>query len=66
VLGLATLVVSAVLLVAIDKLIGGTGTAGLAAATTAGNAAAVPCSSPRPTRTMPRPHAQPPFSSLLQ
>jgi 2-keto-3-deoxygluconate permease len=42
VLGLATLVVSAVLLVAIDKLIGGTGTAGLAAATTAGNAAAVP------------------------
>jgi 2-keto-3-deoxygluconate permease len=41
-LGLATLVVSAVLLVAIDKLIGGTGTAGLAAATTAGNAAAVP------------------------
>jgi 2-keto-3-deoxygluconate permease len=42
VLGLATLVVSAALLVAIDKLIGGTGTAGLAAATTAGNAAAVP------------------------
>jgi 2-keto-3-deoxygluconate permease len=42
VLGLGTLVVSAMVLIMIDKLIGGNGTAGVAAATTAGNAAAVP------------------------
>ena len=41
-LGLTTLCVSAVVLMAVDKLIGGNGTAGIAASTTAGNAAAVP------------------------
>ena len=41
-LGIATLLLSAVALVGVDKLIGGSGTAGIAAATTAGNAAAVP------------------------
>lgn len=41
-LGLTILIVSATVLVIVDRLIGGRGTAGLAAATTAGNAAAVP------------------------
>lgn len=41
-LGLTTLCVSAVVLISADKLIGGNGTAGIAASTTAGNAAAVP------------------------
>lgn len=41
-LGLTTLLVSALVMVGVDKLIGGNGTAGIAAATTAGNAAAVP------------------------
>lgn len=42
VLGLAVLVISAVALIIVDRLIGGEGTAGMAAATTAGNAVAVP------------------------
>ena len=41
-LGLATLVGAAILLVLVDKTVGGDGTAGVAAATTAGNATAVP------------------------
>jgi 2-keto-3-deoxygluconate permease len=41
-LGLTTLVISAIVLLTIDRLIGGNGTAGIAAATTAGNATAVP------------------------
>ena len=41
-LGLVTLLVSALVLGTVDKLVGGNGTAGIAAATTAGNAAAVP------------------------
>jgi 2-keto-3-deoxygluconate permease len=41
-LGLVTLLVSGLVLVTVDKLIGGNGTPGIAAATTAGNAAAVP------------------------
>ena len=41
-LGLVTLLVSGLVLVTVDKLIGGNGTAGIAAATTAGNATAVP------------------------
>jgi 2-keto-3-deoxygluconate permease len=41
-LGVATLCVSAVVLISVDKLIGGNGTAGIAASATAGNAAAVP------------------------
>jgi 2-keto-3-deoxygluconate permease len=41
-LGIATLLLSAVVMVGIDRWIGGNGTAGMAAATTAGNAAAVP------------------------
>lgn len=42
VLALATLVISALFLVPIDRLVGGNGTAGMAAASTAGNAVAVP------------------------
>jgi len=41
-LGLAVLVVSAFVLVVVDRLTGGTGIAGIAASSTAGNAAAVP------------------------
>jgi 2-keto-3-deoxygluconate permease len=41
-LGLVTVLVCAVCLVLVDRLIGGNGTAGIAASTTAGNAAAVP------------------------
>lgn len=41
-LGLSTLLGSAIVLITVDKSIGGNGTAGMAAATTAGNAAAVP------------------------
>jgi len=41
-LGFAILLVSGTFLIMVDRLIGGTGTAGIAAATTAGNAAAVP------------------------
>jgi 2-keto-3-deoxygluconate permease len=42
VLALATLAISALFLVPIDRLVGGNGTAGMAAASTAGNAVAVP------------------------
>jgi 2-keto-3-deoxygluconate permease len=41
-LGLAIVLVSATCLILVDRLIGGNGTAGIAASTTAGNAAAVP------------------------
>lgn len=41
-LGIAVVLVSGVFLVIADRLIGGNGTAGIAASTTAGNAAAVP------------------------
>lgn len=41
-LGVFVLIVTGIFLLAVDKLTGGTGVAGLAAATTAGNAAAVP------------------------
>jgi 2-keto-3-deoxygluconate permease len=41
-LGVTTLCVSALVLIAVDKTIGGNGTAGIAASATAGNAAAVP------------------------
>jgi 2-keto-3-deoxygluconate permease len=41
-LGVTILLISGAALLAVDRLIGGTGTAGLAAAATAGNAAAVP------------------------
>jgi len=41
-LGVVLVFVSAICLIAADRLIGGDGTAGIAAATTAGNAAAVP------------------------
>ncbi len=41
-LGLAVVLVCGVCLIVVDRLIGGNGTAGLAASTTAGNAAAVP------------------------
>jgi 2-keto-3-deoxygluconate permease len=41
-LGLAVVLVCGVCLIAVDRLIGGDGTAGMAASTTAGNATAVP------------------------
>jgi 2-keto-3-deoxygluconate permease len=41
-LGLCVMTLSAVLLVVVDRLVGGNGTAGVAASATAGNAAAVP------------------------
>lgn len=41
-LGVVTVVVCGISLIAVDRLIGGNGTAGIAASTTAGNAAAVP------------------------
>ena len=41
-LGLAVVLICAVTLILVDRLIGGNGTAGIAASTTAGNAAAVP------------------------
>jgi 2-keto-3-deoxygluconate permease len=41
-LGLAIVLVTSVCLILVDRLIGGDGTAGIAASTTAGNAAAVP------------------------
>jgi 2-keto-3-deoxygluconate permease len=41
-LGIAIVLVSATCLILVDRLIGGNGTAGIAASTTAGNAAAVP------------------------
>jgi len=41
-LGVAVVLVSGTCLIAVDRLLGGDGTAGLAASTTAGNAAAVP------------------------
>jgi 2-keto-3-deoxygluconate permease len=41
-LGLVIVTVSAIALIAVDRLVGGDGTAGVAAASTAGNAAAVP------------------------
>jgi 2-keto-3-deoxygluconate permease len=41
-LGVATLCVSALVLITVDKTIGGNGTAGIAASATAGNVAAVP------------------------
>lgn len=41
-LGLVLVIVSAVALIIVDRLVGGDGTAGVAAASTAGNAAAVP------------------------
>jgi 2-keto-3-deoxygluconate permease len=41
-LGVITLIASAVMLVIVDKSLGGSGTAGVAASATAGNAAAVP------------------------
>lgn len=41
-LGVVVVAVSAVILILVDRLVGGDGTAGIAASTTAGNAAAVP------------------------
>jgi 2-keto-3-deoxygluconate permease len=41
-LGVGVLLLSATVMIGVDRLIGGNGTAGVAAATTAGNAAAVP------------------------
>jgi 2-keto-3-deoxygluconate permease len=41
-LGVANVIISGTLLIAVDKLVGGDGTPGIAAASTAGNAAAVP------------------------
>jgi 2-keto-3-deoxygluconate permease len=41
-LGVAVIVVTGVVLIALDRLTGGSGLAGIAAASTAGNAAAVP------------------------
>ncbi len=42
ILGLLVVIVSSIVLIPVDRLAGGNGTAGVAAATTAGNAAAVP------------------------
>ena len=59
-MGVGVVLISGIVLVIADRLSGGNGTAGIGAASTAGNAAAVPALVAAPTRPTPHPPVLPP------